>query len=49
MPHPHDPYVPSEEEKKYIDEQYKKLKDKKKGKKGLAQTPLLGPKEIYDA
>ena len=46
MAHPYDPYIPTEDEKEYMKEQYDKLKKKKKGK-GLAQKPLLDSKDIY--
>ena len=32
MAHPYDPYVPTEDEKEYMKEQYDKLKKKKKNK-----------------
>ena len=48
MAHPYDPYIPTEDDKEYMKEQYDKLK-KKKGKKGLAQKPVLDAKDIYGA
>jgi len=32
MAHPHDPYIPTEDDKKYIEREYDKLKKKKKNK-----------------
>jgi len=49
MAHPYDPYIPTEDDKEYMKEQYDKLKKKKGKGKGLAQKPVLDSKDIYGA
>ena len=39
MAHPYDPYIPTEDDKEYMKEQYDKLKKKGKGKKWQVNNP----------
>ena len=49
MAHPYDPYIPTEDEKEYMKEQYDKLK-KKKGKNKWQVNKFSGqPKTINNA
>ena len=50
MAHPYDPYVPTEDDKEYMKEQYDKLKKKGKGKNKWQVNKFSGqPKTINNA